>query len=105
MVVLPFQVGLRYNGGTSPRRADRAPGRCRAGEGLAWRLNLTGRSSSIASRRIGQTEYRALTSLLASRFCLRPCYGLPSPFATSPPRPACPRRRRVAPIAPGPELG
>ena len=29
--------GLRYNGRTSPRRADRAPGRCRAGGGLAWR--------------------------------------------------------------------
>jgi len=23
--------------GHRPRRADRAPGRCRAGEGLAWR--------------------------------------------------------------------
>src|SRR5262245_26672023 len=35
--VLPFDVDLRYNDGTSPRRADRAPGRCRAGGELAWR--------------------------------------------------------------------
>src|SRR5262245_53851834 len=35
--VLPFEVGLRYSGGTSPRRADRAPGRCRWGACLAVR--------------------------------------------------------------------
>src|SRR5262249_55504523 len=35
-------------GGQRPRRADRAPGRCRAGGGVAWRQNPTGRPVSIA---------------------------------------------------------
>src|SRR5262249_40940520 len=33
----------------SSRRADRAPGRCRAGEGFAWRLGLTGRLACCGS--------------------------------------------------------
>src|SRR5262249_42766131 len=41
--LLPERVSLRYNGSSGPGRADRAPGRCRAGEGVAWRHNLTGR--------------------------------------------------------------
>src|SRR5262249_41558902 len=37
-VVLRCEGGLRCNRGRHHiRRADRAPGRCRAGEGLAWR--------------------------------------------------------------------
>src|SRR5262249_44518715 len=30
----PFEFGLQYNGSITSRRADRAPGRCRAGESL-----------------------------------------------------------------------
>src|SRR5262249_52397438 len=33
-------------GGNGPGRADRAPERCRAGEGVAWRHILTGRFTS-----------------------------------------------------------
>src|SRR5262245_19149025 len=50
--VLPSQVGLRYNAGTSPRRADRAPGRCRAGGGLLGGKDPAGRfllSSPLAA--------------------------------------------------------
>jgi hypothetical protein len=39
-------VGLRVQGERDPpRRADQAPGRCQAGEGFAWRRELTSRSS------------------------------------------------------------
>lgn len=40
-------------GGQRAGRANRAPGRCRAGEGVAWRHNLTGRlvSSAYSARR------------------------------------------------------
>src|SRR5262249_8810783 len=34
--------------GQRPRRADHVPGRCWAGEGVAWRHNLTGRLVSFA---------------------------------------------------------
>ena len=32
------------------QRANQALGRCRAGEGMAWRLNLTGRSSKLINQ-------------------------------------------------------
>src|SRR5262245_27798256 len=42
--------GLRYNGAVISRRADRAPGRCRAGECSAWRRMLTGRLVGVAEK-------------------------------------------------------
>ena len=45
MRTLPFAVGLRYSGAASSRRADRAPGRCRAGGGLLGGKDPTGRFS------------------------------------------------------------
>src|SRR6516164_2273331 len=46
---ISFQRGVVCDtlGGQRPGRADRAPGRCRAGEGVAWRLLLTGRFACV----------------------------------------------------------
>src|SRR5262245_51669541 len=44
----PREVVRGTMGGQRSRRADRAPGRCRAGEGVAWRRCLTGRFASSA---------------------------------------------------------
>src|SRR5262245_4890011 len=43
MVISPFRNRSAVDGYGRTRRADPAPGRCRAGEGLAWRQYLAGR--------------------------------------------------------------
>src|SRR5437660_4073126 len=58
--------------GHRSRRADRAPGRCRAGEGYAWRLILTGRfvENDFNDRR-GDSELGLSAGLSF------PCLGVP----------------------------
>jgi len=55
-------------GGQWAGRADRAPGRCRAGEGIAWRQNLTGHLVSTAHLARSLAWRRA-------RMSTKPCYA------------------------------
>jgi hypothetical protein len=56
-------------GGQRSGRADRAPGRCQAGEGVAWRHNLTGRFffSAVQTASVRRQTMPVLANLLEAR--------------------------------------
>src|SRR5262245_4088569 len=75
MVALLLEGGLRYNeNAIRPRRADRAPGGCRAGEDFAWRRSLTGRfafPSQSGLLLLQLQDFFRITPVTRERFLVR----------------------------------